>query len=535
VRPTGPLPAGRRAGPAAGLGERLLLAAILAANLALRLALQLRPLEFLDDLAIPDDAYLSLTIARNIAHGLGPLYGLAPTNGFQPLYVLLMVPVFALVPHDPGIPVHAALALLALFDTAALFLLIRLVSRLSVSRAAPFITALAWLVHPYAILTSLNALETSIAFFFLVSLFLALDRLRDAPAALARPAVPFGIGLLLGVAALARIDSLLVTPVLVAVFLALRARVALPWPRLAAALAAAMLGALLAMLPWLVYSWRWTHDLLPVSGRALRYLSLSSVAHRPTFANFYGPLLARATGVVARKNVLLLALMLPLGAGLFGLGVGTREASRRLARLLPALAFGLLLFAAYAGVVFGPWHFARYLFPLTLVVLLCFAALVDLWVCALPEGPRRTAFVWAIVLIVVSGSIVQPSFRRLLAPRFGGTWGYRRIGLWAEQNFPPGARVGGSQTGALGYFADRLVVVNLDGVVNRECYDAMRGGRMLDYIRRVELRDLVWQDDIELIARESSRTRPGTITRVRRIEGFETWGASWYLYRVEVP
>ena len=527
--------AGGEARRALGSAGRLLLAALLLANLAFHFALLIRPLDTLDDLAIPDDAYLSLTLARNIARGLGPLYGLAPTNGFQPLYVFLMVPVYAWVPNDPGLPVHIALGMLALFDTAALLLLFRLAARLSAWRATPFLVALAWLLHPYAILTALNALETSIAFFFLVALFLALDRLRDAPAALRRIPVPFGVGLLLGVAALARIDSLLAAPVIAGVFLARLRPAATSWPSLLKACAAAALGALLAMLPWLAYSWHWTHDLLPVSGRALRYLTLSSVDHRPTLEGFYGPLIARAAGVVARKNALTLGLLLPLGALLLLLRVSGREALRRLTRLLPALAFGALLFAAYTGVVFGPWHFARYLFPLTLAVLLVFAALVDLCGCALPQGPQRARFAAAVALLVVAGSAAQPSFRRLLAPRFEGTWGYRRIGLWAREHFPPGAVVGGSQTGALGYFADRLVVVNLDGVVNRECYDAMRGGRMLDYVRGAGVRDLVWQDDIELLARESSRTRPATLLRVGRIGGFETWGAKWYLYRVEAP
>jgi hypothetical protein len=45
----------------------------------------------------------------------------------------------------------------------------------------------------------------------------------------------------------------------------------------------------------------------------------------------------------------------------------------------------------------------------------------------------------------------------------------------------------------------------------------------------------VWQDDIELLARESPRTPPASITRVGRVGGFETWGAKWYLYRVETP
>ena len=195
---------------------------------------------------------------------------------------------------------------------------------------------------------------------------------------------------------------------------------------------------------------------------------------------------------------------------------------------------GVLLFAAYAGVVFGPWHFARYLFPLTLAVLLLFATLADLWLGAL-AGRARTAFGLALALAVILGSVAQPAFQRLIAPRFGGTWGYRRIGLWARDHFPPGAVIGGSQTGALGYFADRLTVVNLDGVVNRDCYDAMRAGRMLDYVRRAGVRDLVWQDDIELLARESPRMRPTAVTRIGRVPGFETWGASWYLYRLEFP
>ena len=446
-----------------------------------------------------------------------------------------MVPVYALVPNDPGLPVHIALALLALFDAAALLLLFRLAARLSRWRATPFLVALAWLLHPYAILTSLNALETSIAFFFLVALFLALDRLRDTPAALLRLPVPFGIGLLLGGAALARIDSLLLGPVVAGVYFARLRAAGGAWRPLLRACAATAFGALLAMLPWLAYSWHWTHDLFPVSGRALRYLSLSSVDHHPTLEGFYGPLIARAAGVVARKNALFIGLLLPLGVLLLALRANGRDARGKLTRLVPVLAFAALLFAAYTGVVYGPWHFARYHFPLTLAALLVLAALVDLCGCALARGARRAGFATAVALLLVTGSAAQPAFRRLLAPRFEGTWGYRRIGLWARDHFAPGTVVGGSQTGAIGYFADRLVVVNLDGVVNRDCFDAMRAGRMLDYVRAAGVRDLVWQDDIELLARESRRTRPATIVPAGRIGEFETWGAKWYLYRVETP
>ena len=507
---------------------------LLLLNAALRLALSVRPLDFLDDLAIPDDAYLSLTIARNIARGLGPLYGLAPTNGFQPLYVFLMAPVYALFPGDPEAPIRVAFVLLTLFDTLTLVLLVRLASRLTTSRIAPWVMGLAWAIHPYTILTSLNALETSIAACFLAALLLAIDRLRDPPGLAASPRTPLAIGILLGLGALARIDLLLMAPVIAGVYLARLGRARGGWLR---AVGYTAVGALIVYLPWLVYSWHWTHDVFPVSGRALRYITLSSYDHRPTLEGFYLPLLRRALDVVARKNAVPLALVAALGIGLLASRprVSSRELLQRLARIGPALGFAALLLTAYVGVVFGSWHFARYFFPLTLPILLLLATLIDLWASAVPHGLRRAALAAALAALVIVGSAAHPAFRRMWAREFGGTWGYRRIGLWTRDHFPPGATVGGSQTGAIGYFADRLRVVNLDGVVNRECYDAMREGRMLDYLRRAGVRDLVWQDDIEFLSRETRRGPPATVTRIRRIEGFETWGAPWYLYRVETP
>jgi len=55
---------------------------------------------------VADDAYYYFTIARNIAHGLGPTFDtLTPTNGFHPLWLLMLVPIFALVGQILWIPV----------------------------------------------------------------------------------------------------------------------------------------------------------------------------------------------------------------------------------------------------------------------------------------------------------------------------------------------------------------------------------------------------------------------------------------------
>ena len=100
-------------------GLSLVTSALLAGGLALRVAIALRPLARLDGLTIPDDAYLCLTIARSFGRGLGPYYTDAFTNGFQPLYVLLMAPFYALFPGHDDLAVHVALLLLVLLRHAA--------------------------------------------------------------------------------------------------------------------------------------------------------------------------------------------------------------------------------------------------------------------------------------------------------------------------------------------------------------------------------------------------------------------------------
>ena len=96
-------------------------AILLLIGLALRLGLAWQDhLVQLAEWLWTDDSYLSLSVARNLAHGRGMTAdGVHVTNGFQPLYVLLMVPVYALVSSDNLVlPVHVAGTMLAVAGTA---------------------------------------------------------------------------------------------------------------------------------------------------------------------------------------------------------------------------------------------------------------------------------------------------------------------------------------------------------------------------------------------------------------------------------
>lgn len=96
-----------------------------------RVALAWRDIDALDALFFPDDTYLSLSIARNIARGLGSTFdGVVATNGYQPLYVWLAVPLYWLFPNDQVLPINFALTLLAIASLGTAVCIFRIVQHL---------------------------------------------------------------------------------------------------------------------------------------------------------------------------------------------------------------------------------------------------------------------------------------------------------------------------------------------------------------------------------------------------------------------
>ena len=141
-------------------------------------------MHFLITELIPDDAFYYFAISRNTALGRGISFdGINPTNGIHPLWMVLLVPVFALV--EGAASVRAPLLIGALFDVAA-GLLIYLVLRNSLRRAGliavpvAFVVFSMWMFSPFAIRQSLNGLETSLNLLLLTTVIFLMMRLEVA-------------------------------------------------------------------------------------------------------------------------------------------------------------------------------------------------------------------------------------------------------------------------------------------------------------------------------------------------------------------
>jgi hypothetical protein len=516
-----------------GRSGGLVLLALLSVNLCLRCIVALRPLEYIDGLIIPDDAYLSLTIARNIAAGLGPLYGLEHTNGFQPLYVFLMVPVYWILHHDLVTPVHIALILLSLFDTATLLLLFRLVAAQSMSFITPLVTAALWILNPYVVSTTLNGLETAISCFFIAAVFLyyAVYYRGNSERGVGND---FVLGLLLGCAVFARIDNLLLAASAGIIIVLTKARQQHGLSSSLRSLTLIGTGVFLVNLPWLLYSFHYTGDLYPVSGRAVRFMSLANVQHQPTLNNWYLLMMERAIRAITVRNTPLLVLVAVLGLTAFALRKRARGAFSLQARMLSLpFFFILLLILSYTFYIFTPWFFERYFYPVSLVLLLLSSALID-GIHSTMRSPAGRRFL-AIALFVGVGATTFASreFSDLFLSRQTNNLGYMNAGLWARRSLPAGTILGSSQTGGLGYFADSLVVINLDGVVNKSCYESLVKRQNMEYIRKMKVEYVMgWPVNIRFIVDHSAGFKEGDLVLVKKIEDFRSWESDWYLLKV---
>lgn len=456
-----------------------------------------------------DDSFYAFQIARNIAAGVGPTFdGVQMTNGFQPLYVFLLVPFFLISRGEPILPVHLALTLSALLAAGSAWMFYRIATRYARAGAALVATAL-WALSPVVIRQTANGLETMLALFMLAaSVDFYLHRVRDAAAP--SRATFARLGLLLGLAVLSRVDLVFLALAMALDYLVLlRARGQWREELRGVGVAAGVTAGL--CLPWLVYGIVVVGSAFPESGTATRFLAVAygsffDMGHSGADAGFIWKHLAhsvsvlkatpivqpmfRAVGKLQYMGVLpsqALAVANVLSViGLAGI-VGwmlrrTRGAGAgRLGEFNFLLLFAVLLIAAYSTWIFGVFFFVRYYFPIYFVAMIYAAVAIDgaaAWLSrrgpALRGALLGAGGVYAATVLMMgynSGFRTVPTYR------------FYDVACWVEKNTDPGETLGVFQSGAIGYLSKRKVI-NLDGKVNHQAFDALRSGHLDEYLRK---------------------------------------------------
>jgi hypothetical protein len=433
-----------------------------------------------------EDGFYYLKIAQNIAHGAGSTFdGFNLTNGYHPLWLLILVPLFWLTaaPHT-GLALAIVIQAIFLATTATL---LYYTARLSVGRFAASLAALFWVLLTYQ--TSLGGLEFSLhAVGLLATAYVYLRWFSEG-----RPQPPRGyllLGLLLSLTFLARLDSLLLAGI-IGLFLAWRELKGGLTPTGTRRLLALGIPVLLICLIYVSTNLVLFRYPLPVSGVIKQTWS----AYLLTQDGLY----LEQGWVVAKANQLLWPLRhlnRPVGVSLFvgtfgitGLWLVAAWGRSRVPQLYwlnqlmrpwqPFIQFSLLNFLSYALLYhqylsFPAWYYVVQPWLTTLLLAVLIDKLAPRWTGGATQNLGKLTLTWRrlalIGLIAIWCSVPaytvwnleqwrrREQFGTIPQPLYDGA-------AWVEANLPTEAVVGAWNAGAIGYLSDRRVV-NLDGLVN---------------------------------------------------------------------
>jgi len=456
---------------------------IIAAMLRFWVAWQ--PVEVLVTKNLPDDAFYYFVIARNLVNlGSPSLDGQSITNGFHPLWFVLILPIFAWTRVGAELPIHITLSLASLLDVGSVFLLARLAAILLRDWRAGLVAGWIYSINPVVILQATNGLETSLGIFTAL-LFLSTfhawltQHLGEKLTMLAG----FGGGLMF----LARTDS---------IFLFAASMIAALWywnktKRIYSVFRAAI-AALITVSPWLAWNQLNLGKIFQDSGEAVPY-----VIHQKFSAEWgpgLGAFLAQSTRQLFDLTVWLRGDFtgLPLFIGIVFWLIALILLIRRwsiipnrleIAILLPILVASVLLILAHAGFRWypRPWYFV----PSSVGFALCFAISTHNYLREKRYVVPLVAFLSAVFLL--TGQIFWNV----------GYYPWQRIMLqasqWLSHTLGKGETAAAFNAGILAYY-NSPKVVNLDGVVNHQAYKAIQARALIDYAKTRKVDYLIEAD-----------------------------------------
>jgi hypothetical protein len=426
-------------------------------------------LPYLADKPLGEDGYYMLTVAWRLAStGTFTYNGDVPTTGVQPLVTMMAAALAVVVRGFNGDEWAFARAMLIAGVLQHLLLYWVLVT-LSRSVALPDGRNRSTLALAAALVTLLNYSLFRISTYGLETpLYIAL--LMSAVAITVtteswRPRDAIRLGLVCGLASLARIDFLL----LLATFLALRLMrraMSLRTASIIAAVAAAVAA------PWFLWVISSTGHVMPSGGRAQgafvtaavvpwRLQIMAEAVAQQVSPWLYFPALSAALVVLGFASGVWIAkgAAAALGVALVARGWGqVRGAAQPVLR-----AWGIAVFCLIATYVLMFWsaHFyIRYSAPLLVLVLPLMVLGLRSWL------QRRAVMMLAVLMVLASFGVT--AFVTLHQGRVGNLHAVSTG--FVRDRLPPPARIGAFQSGVLGYY--NAHVFNLDGKVNAEALDA---------------------------------------------------------------
>jgi hypothetical protein len=415
-------------------------------------------------LFVSDDAYYYLNVARNIVRGAGSSFdGMDPTNGYHPLWMLCLLPVYRLFGSSADAALRAALVLQVLMVSASLWLAWDTYRRYR-ANALSVIAAIALVATLFSpIYMMFNGLETD-----LVILIVVLIVYEDAKRSFLGPHQPparlFLFGLLLGLLVLARLDEAFLVVGIAIWSITGRGSPSLPFSARIASLCSTYWRTVVAfaavVTPYFLWNFAEFGHLTPISGTLKA--TFPHVTFRPDLLNSFAPYvvctLLAGLALIAMSRRPEEGIPRPNRALLTGLWIGC------------LIQVGWALFFTSWGTF--QWHFAAHI-PTACMIL-------SFYVPQLARNPSPVLTLCTAVILGV-GALTFNFFNYNDKGDFHK--GPYVAAVWARGSTPANTVFALGDAGVFGYFSERPTI-NLDGLINSYEYQHyVREGRVMDFLR----------------------------------------------------
>lgn len=473
-------------------GSRLVLA-ILAASLLYRLIISWTDMPTLIASNLTDDSFIYFTVARNIVNGYGMTFdGQSLGNGFHPLWMLLLLPMFALSGGNGALPIHLALTFASVFDILTAWIVFITIRWLTSSDRAGLLGTAFYVFNLGAFNDSLNGLESSLSTLLMaISIYLFWQIRKGHGGNL--PDRQYVIwGLTLGLSMLARTDNVIPASVLLAwMFIYSKAK------RVRVLFAGSVAG--IIVLPWLLFNIFYFGTIMQSSAGAFPY-----VLHEAYSAQYgSSPLLQAQRSLALAYNwtfgiIPLTFLLMPkswpsLYFLVLGLIIGAFVSARTQhtvlwwsrVRLLAAPVLAIVaLFLVHTLIRWYPrtWYFTSLVFVVAVALGLTSAYVFD-------SMPRRWSgrLAWAVFLILIGWFMWRIHAD---GPRYPWQIEMYRAGRWVAENVEPYERAASFNGGLIGYLGNGAVI-DVAGVIDNEAYRALRQRKLGRYMRDRNIRYII--------------------------------------------
>ncbi len=482
----------------------LILPIFLLIGLGIRLYISWLDIELLFQKCLVDDAFFYFGIAKNIAAGKGATFdGSIMTNGFHPIYALLLVPIFWLSPGNPGIPVHVALTILSVFNVLTGYI-ISLTVRKIAGQVAGLFGAFLWLFNPFVILIALSGVEVGVAAFFIsLCIYVHLEERKADRVSLPKMVL---LGFLTALAVLSRVDAvfIFITIALDLWYLSYQKGKSLFRSLSQPALYCAV--TLLALVPWFFWNLYHFGTIRQISGVTLpniahnmylmkhkTYLSLSFLKTELFFMKVWIENIIRFSGGIGLFVILFIFFIISARKNLATKISGILEKIKPLHFALLSSIFLVFFYALYFWGWLRPWYYL----PVMLIVTIYIGSIVghtfESFLHIRAKMAKMTIPVFVLFLICT----IYFSYQGMNAWR-NGLFPFQKqlydSAVWLRENTPENSEIGAISAGIYGYMTERTI--DLAGVVNEEAYRAMREKRIFAYLQEKQIDYLVDREDM---------------------------------------